>query len=452
MTVIVSTIFEEKKRSKKNKATDSNRMKEIVDMFSTMVKEQIGDNNFDLDKIEAAETGLLNLLRKKSTEKILKERDVSRIDCPECGAKMFNKELAGKTVQGLVCYEFLRRSFHCKGCGKNIKPLDSIIGCEDGYTLEAKEAIVLIGQRIPFEESSFYLDKLLKIKISSETIRKFTEGVGQQIAKNEQHRVNETVDEHGFIKQTHFKPAQTKKSRGTAYLLMDGAMVQTKEEGWKEIRNGLIYSNQNKVQVDKYHKNILRKKYFSEFNSDSNSLKRFLNKVTQQANDFNFHNYEQQVIAGDGAPYIWNYAEIYHPDAIQILDYYHASEYLGEALKTIVCKDENKKELFDFLWDGNIEKIINWLEKQEKTDKVIDCLRYYTNNKDRMRYKEYRNAGLDIGSGAIESAHRIIVHTRMKQSGMYWGKANVQSMASLRAMYLSGEWNSIVNSYLKKAA
>ena len=65
-----------------------------------------------------------------------------------------------------------------------------------------------------------------------------------------------------------------------------------------------------------------------------------------------------------------------------------------------------------------------------------------------MRYKEYRNKGLDIGSGAIESAHRIVIQTRMKQSGMHWKKSNVQSIASLRSKYLSGQWTSIVEDYL----
>ena len=68
-----------------------------------------------------------------------------------------------------------------------------------------------------------------------------------------------------------------------------------------------------------------------------------------------------------------------------------------------------------------------------------------------MAYGRYRKMGLDIGSGTIESAHRILIQVRMKQSGMHWGKKNIQSIASLRAKYLSGEWEEIVDSYLKAA-
>nr|ADI87676.1 hypothetical protein LW2_0010 [uncultured Nitrospirae bacterium MY2-3C] len=68
-----------------------------------------------------------------------------------------------------------------------------------------------------------------------------------------------------------------------------------------------------------------------------------------------------------------------------------------------------------------------------------------------MKYGEYRKEGVDIGSGVIESAHRVVVQVRMKQSGMHWNKKNVQPIVSLRALYLSGRWSNIVT-HLKDAA
>lgn len=68
-----------------------------------------------------------------------------------------------------------------------------------------------------------------------------------------------------------------------------------------------------------------------------------------------------------------------------------------------------------------------------------------------MRYGKFRKLGLEIGSGAIESAHKTVVQSRMKQAGMRWSKENVQSMLSLRAKYMSGHWNEIVQDYLLAA-
>lgn len=138
------------------------------------------------------------------------------------------------------------------------------------------------------------------------------------------------------------------------------------------------------------------------------------------------------------------------------MDYYHASEYLGSAFKSLefdneAQKKQTKKKWFDWLWDGQINSIMTEMLSASQTKEVQDCIRYYKNNKERMRYKHYRALGLEIGSGAIESAHRIVVQCRMKQSGMHWKKSNVQSIVSLRAKYLSGDWDQIIDKYLRVA-
>ena len=63
-----------------------------------------------------------------------------------------------------------------------------------------------------------------------------------------------------------------------------------------------------------------------------------------------------------------------------------------------------------------------------------------------------KKLGLDIGSGAIESTHRTLVQSRMKQTGMYWKKRNIQSIASIEARVLSGKWNEMIGKHLKKAS
>ena len=234
-------------------------------------------------------------------------------------------------------------------------------------------------------------------------------------------------------------------------------MVQTREFGWKEVKNGMLFTQKNVAQVDKHHRVVLAKKYFSEFNNGESSLKKFLDRTTQECYDFKFHHYKRHAIIADGAVWIWDYASIFHPDAIQILDYYHSAEYLGAALQAINFQDEaiekgQRKKLKDQLWEGEIRSIISFLEQQTQVKAITDCIRYYENNIERMDYGKYRKMGLDIGSGAIESAHRIIVQKRMKQSGMHWGKNNVQSIISLRSKFLSGQWGDIVGTYLKKAA
>ena len=413
------------------------------------ILEEKGSSSLGLDAIETDVSQILREVRKRATEKILEEQDAVILQCC-CGQAMKNKQKLPRTITGLATYTILRRSFYCPCCTDYRCPLDDRIQVTGRYSLEIKKAMTLFGQRMPFEESSDYIQKILHVEVSQDKIHRFVEGVGKKIAEDETKQTKKAVDETGTIKRWETK---AKERAGVAYLQLDGSMVQTRKSGWKEVRLGLLFKEKDTVQPDKHHKLILNKNYFSVFNNGSTSLKRFKHRATQEAYDFHFHTYKYPVILADGAKWIWDYADLHHPYAIQILDYYHASEYLGEAWKSLKIPEDStqkktKKDLFDYLWNGQISPIITYLLDQKSTDDVVSCIRYFKNNQHRMRYKEYRNKSLDIGSGAIESAHRIVIQTRMKQSGMHWKKSNVQSIASLRSKYLSGQWTSIVEDYL----
>ena len=53
-------------------------------------------------------------------------------------------------------------------------------------------------------------------------------------------------------------------------------------------------------------------------------------------------------------------------------------------------------------------------------------------NRDRMRYAEFRAAGLCVGSGVVESGCKSIVGSRLKQSGMKWTVNGANAILSLR--------------------
>ena len=57
-----------------------------------------------------------------------------------------------------------------------------------------------------------------------------------------------------------------------------------------------------------------------------------------------------------------------------------------------------------------------------------------------MRYDEYLRMGYGIGSGAVESAHKQVVHARMRQAGMRWSEAGARRLLALRLLLLNGDW------------
>ena len=62
---------------------------------------------------------------------------------------------------------------------------------------------------------------------------------------------------------------------------------------------------------------------------------------------------------------------------------------------------------------------------------------YFTNNRHRTDYPTYRGKGWDIGSGPTEAGCKLIGE-RLKGSGMRWVENGAVTVASLRALYVSG--------------
>ena len=89
---------------------------------------------------------------------------------------------------------------------------------------------------------------------------------------------------------------------------------------------------------------------------------------------------------------------------------------------------------------------------QAKEDEKQRLIRYYEKNKKRMMYKSFREKGLMIGSGPIESAHRSVLQKRLKLSGQRWSNRGLQAMANLRTLDKSGKWKEMIRLTQKMAA
>ena len=77
---------------------------------------------------------------------------------------------------------------------------------------------------------------------------------------------------------------------------------------------------------------------------------------------------------------------------------------------------------------------------KESREALQALVKYYTDNAARMRYDEYQRLGYGVGSGAVESAHKQVVHARLRQAGMRWSEAGARRLLALRLLLLNGTW------------
>jgi len=156
-------------------------------------------------------------------------------------------------------------------------------------------------------------------------------------------------------------------------------------------------------------------------------------------------------LTSDGAPWIKNWVEDAFPEAISLLDYYHACEHLHLFSrsffkdKTVEQKWTNQQK--ELLLTSQVLEVIKNIKvlangNNKEAEKLIA---YYQTNKDRMDYQACMQMGCGIiGSGAIESAHRTIIQKRMKLSGQRWSKKGAQNMLNLRVLNKNQQWCKII--------
>ena len=169
------------------------------------------------------------------------------------------------------------------------------------------------------------------------------------------------------------------------------------------------------------------------------------------------HQAEELVLIGDGAPWIWNRAEGLRTELglprerfHEIVDYFHVVERLGEMSKTQHHWGEESR--LDWLQIQKRRLKSGKIEEIEAVVRVVskrrpDAMRaepdYWSRNRERLRYATFRERGLPIGSGAVESSVRRVINLRLKGASITWTEEHAEGVLHLRAHAKSGRWSEL---------
>ncbi len=142
-----------------------------------------------------------------------------------------------------------------------------------------------------------------------------------------------------------------------------------------------------------------------------------------------------------------------HTD-FQILDFYHATDYLADAAKAAFPRHKAQREQ----WfeerchrlkhkQGAAARILKEMEviseapglSKAVRQKLDAAITYFSNHKHKMSYAKYRAENLPIGSGVTEAACKTPVKQRLCHSGMRWVERGAKIVLSLRALMLTPE-------------
>lgn len=161
-------------------------------------------------------------------------------------------------------------------------------------------------------------------------------------------------------------------------------------------------------------------------------------------------------IVGDGAPWIWLRAKpmllklgVEEHKITECLDYFHAVEHLNnleQYLPNSVGKEPKKATMLalkEQLWKGNVPKMKEILSSMlpNLEENPLKPFNYFEKNQHRMKYEDFTNQKLPIGSGIVESGIRRVINLRFKCPSAFWNIENLEPLFFLRAAFLAGRWN-----------
>jgi hypothetical protein len=172
----------------------------------------------------------------------------------------------------------------------------------------------------------------------------------------------------------------------------------------------------------------------------------FAARVAREATRRGFDRAARRAVLGDGATWIWNLADEYFPDAVQIVDRYHAKQHLSDVGKAVYGATSDlarawARERHDELDAGDLDAVLRALRTHATaTDEARKCVDYVERNRERMRYPEFRAAGLCTSTGVVEAGCKVAIGTRCKRAGMHWTVAGADAIIALRCCTLSGRF------------
>jgi len=344
----------------------------------------------------------------------------------------------------------LKRAYYTDGNGRGYFPLDSMLGFDkDSLSGGVKRMIGHTAGVLSFKESSLMIKNLASLTVGVKQVERAAEALGEEIARNEKSEV-----ELGT-------PCGT-----TMYLGIDGTGCPVRKEETegrkgkqpdgsaktREAKLAVLYSADSRDKHGKPVRDDGSVTYNASIESASTgdldeTISDFACRVERETLRRGFDKAERQVIIGDGAVWIWNIAGELFPDAIQIIDLYHAKGTISKAAKEIFGVDNDfgkqwGKERRDDLEAGRIDTILNKLEpflgKYEEAD---SCRKYLLKNRERLRYPLFRKMGLCTSSGIVESGCKHVIGARVKQSGMHWTVKGANAIIALRCSKLSGRFD-----------
>jgi len=309
-----------------------------------------------------------------------------------------------------------RRYLRCPRCGTHQIPADRFLGWRGAFSTHLEEAVAHEVAGLPYRQALAGLRKLLGVELSVAGAQAIVARWGE--AKLEPVPYQQRIE-------------------GRMLVALDGTTAHL-EEGWKEVKVGVL--------AEWHGKQPEAKSYVAQWAS----VEEFAEPLWAEAIARGAPTAEQVAVVGDGANAVWTLANHLFPRAVEILDFYHASEHLWEAAKVVYGEGSESTQALGSRWEealrqgygeGIQEELRELVSRGRDRDETLrKCADYLETHQSRMRYPQFRQAGWPIGSGVVEGACKDLIDLRFKRKSTRWSRLGAEAVLHLRLDRFNARW------------
>ena len=382
--------------------------------------------------------------------------------CPHCGQPMRCQDT--RPVSWLArcgCLHAPVSRYRCPPCRYECRPLLDLLGVEPGRISGAlARLLALLATVAPYPLAARLAWLLLGVTISPMGIWRVAQRLGEAAAHHSDALSRYHADSRSTGAPTQAAPSvvvlgvdgcslgmqvrSTRRRRKNGEILPPLPPV---EEGrFREVKTGVLLLPSERVETSPGRRSVVRR-FLVTCLGDADDIFARLYAQLRELGWVGAHTVV--VIVGDGAEWIWNRATMFVRHC-EILDFWHALEHAWAFARLRYGEgsaqaDAWVHQIAEDLKAGKVQPVIARLKRvRPKTPELRESLqaliRYYSENAGRMRYDEYLRQGYGIGSGAVESAHKQVVHARFRQAGMRWSELGARRLLALRLLLLNDNW------------
>ena len=370
-----------------------------------------------------------------------------------CGQSARYAGRHGKNFESVLGPLRLERAYYyCELCEAGFCPRERALGFQGGSLSPGVVRMNgLVGAMVSFEEGHELLHELAGVDVSTKHVERAAEALGREVAEDEKLVVE--------------PPGLNEPLAPTLYLGMDGTGVPVRKEELvdrpgkqpdgssktREVKLVTIWSAERRDKEGTPVRDAGSISYSAAIESAAHkdtdaTPSEFAARVEREATRRGFDRAARQAVLGDGAKWIWNLADEHFPDAVQIVDRFRAKQHFSDVSKSIYGAGSDlaqqwARERNDELDAGDIDAILDALRVHSpKDDEARKCIDYVERIRERMRYPEFRAAGLCTSTGVVEAGCKVAIATRCKRAGMHWTVTGVDAIIALRCCKLSGRF------------